>query len=111
MRIGFFAAIAVSAMAMTAGPAAATDTSSLSAFLSSCPSDSKGCKAFAHDAVVSAKSANYGCIPKSLGPEEAGAQLLEWLKGPASANPRYEKMSLEDVMWDGVDHLWPCKGR
>lgn len=92
-------------------PAQATDTSSLSAFLSTCSSDTKGCKAFTHDLIASAKNANYGCVPRSMSADDAGAQLLEWLKGPASSNPKYAKMSLEDVMWEGVDALWPCKGK
>lgn len=101
--IVFFVAVAL--------PASATDTSSLSAFLATCSSDTKGCKAFTHDAVMSARNANYGCVPRALSTEDAGGQLLDWLKGPASSNPKLEKMSLDDVMWEGVDALWPCKGK
>ena len=104
-------ALLFSAAALIGMPASATDTSSLSAFLSTCSSDTKGCKAFTHDAVASAKSAHYGCVPHALSADDAGDQLLAWLKGPASANPKFEKMSLEDVMWEGVDALWPCKGK
>lgn len=96
---------------VVAMPVSATDTSSLSAFLSTCSSDAKGCKAFTHDAVMSAKNANYGCVPRALSTEDAGGQLLDWLKGPASGNPKFEKMSLDDVMWEGVDALWPCKAK
>jgi hypothetical protein len=109
MHTRFLTAVALSAAIMAGGPAAATDTSSLSAFLASCSSDSKGCQTFTQDLVTSARNAHYGCIPKALGTEDAGGELLAWLKGPASANAKYQKMSLEDVMWDGVDSLWPCK--
>jgi len=102
------AVVFAAALAGGTAPAVATDTSSLSAFLAGCSTDTKSCHSFAEQGASSAKSANYGCIPASLSAEEAGNQLLDWMKGPASADPKYKTMSLEDVMWDGVDALWPC---
>lgn len=102
---------ALLAAAIMGGPASATETSSLSAFVASCPTDLKGCKGLTHDLITSAKNAKYGCVPAALSADDAGEQLLDWLKGPARANPKYEKMSLEDVMWEGVDTLWPCKAK
>jgi len=95
-------------VAFAAVPASATDTSSLSAYLASFSGESRDCKSIPHDVVLAAKNAGYGCIPKTLSADDAASDLYGWLKGPASANPKYEKMGLEDVMWDGVDALWPC---
>ncbi len=111
MHTRYLSVIVLAATAAVTAPAFATDTSSLSAFLATCSSDTKGCKAFAHDLMASAKSAHYGCVPKALSAEDAGDQLLAWMKGPAQGNAKYEKMSLEDAMWEGVDTLWPCKGK
>ncbi len=109
MGARFLSAALILAAAVLPTPAFATDTSTLPAFLASCSSDQKGCKNFTHDLIVSAQNAKYGCLPQKLDANEGGDQLMAWLKGPASANPKYEKMSLEDVMWEGVDTVWPCK--
>jgi hypothetical protein len=58
-----------------------------------------------------APALGYGCVPRALSADDAGEQLLDWLKGPARSNPKYEKMSLDDVLWEGVDALWPCKAK
>lgn len=106
MRTLLAAAIAAAAVA---GSAAAIDTGSLSAFVASCSTDEKGCKSATHDVIASAKSAGYGCIPKAVSSVEGGERLLDWLKGPARSVAKYERMGLEDVMWAGVDELWPCR--
>ena len=59
------------------------------------------------DAWARAKNQNYGCIPKDTSANEAGDQLLTWMK--AASDPKYGTMALEDVAWEGVDTLWPCK--
>ncbi|HUO98563.1 MAG TPA: hypothetical protein VMU01_07830 [Rhizomicrobium sp.] len=96
------------AAAILGGPAAAADTSSLSGFLDSCSSDQQGCKTFALDVVTNARDNHYGCMPRALGLDAAADQELAWLKDKAAANPKYRKVALTDVMWDGIDELWPC---
>jgi len=107
MRAFILPALALAA-AIAAGPASATDTSSLSAFLSSCSPDMKGCKSIVFDLITAAKTNHYGCIPHDLSADRAADMELDWLKNTAGGNPKYEKMNLQDVMWDGVDELWPC---
>jgi len=107
MRTRLFPALALSAV-LAAGIASATDTSSLGSFLATCSADVKGCKGFAHDLIISARNANYGCIPKELSTDAAAERELAWLRHEANGNPKYQGMSLEDVMWAGVDELWPC---
>jgi hypothetical protein len=102
----------LAALAMTATmavPAAATDTSSLSAFVASCSSDAKGCHSVATSAIHSARNAKYGCIPADLSVDSAGDKLLDWLRDTAAKDPKYEKEALPDLMWTGIDHIWPCK--
>ena len=109
MRLQFFPALAVAAVLFSAVPATATDNSSLSAFVHSCAQDTNGCRTFTLNAILSARSAKYGCIPAELSNDEAAEKLLNWLKGTASANPKYEKEALSDLVWTGVDEIWPCK--
>ncbi|GAA0583515.1 hypothetical protein [Rhizomicrobium electricum] len=90
-------------------PAAATDMSSLSAFVSSCTSDSKGCHSAATSAIHSARNAKYGCIPEKISADDAGDRLLDWLRYTAAKDPKYVKESLADLMWTGIDEVWPCK--
>ncbi|HUO98565.1 MAG TPA: hypothetical protein VMU01_07840 [Rhizomicrobium sp.] len=98
----------VIAVFLLAAPAFATDTSSLSAFLNSCQYDTKVCRDFARTIVLTARSQNYGCIPPSLSADDAAQALFLWMRGPASADPRFLKTSLEDTLWSGIDELWPC---
>jgi len=95
--------------ALTAVPALATDTSSISAFVQSCASDPKGCQAMTRNAIYSARNANYGCIPEKLSVDDAADKLLDWLKFTAAKDPKYANEALADLMWTGVDELWPCK--
>jgi hypothetical protein len=104
-------AFAAALLAGATGPAAAVDTSSLSAFLASCPSDAKGCQSMTYNFVATAKDNNYGCIPRNLSADKAADQELDWLKNTARGNPKYEKMDFTDVMWAGIDELWPCHKR
>jgi len=109
MRLQFFTALALTAAVMAGGAAAETDTSSLKAFVQSCKDDAKACQAITLSAIISARNAKYGCIPKDLANEAASEKLFEWLKGPASSNPKYEAEPLSDLFWTGVDEIWPCK--
>ncbi len=109
MRLHVFPALALTAAVLTGVPAAATDTSSLSAFVLSCKDDAKGCHSIALNAIISARNAKYGCIPKDVDNEVAADKLLGWLKDTASTNPKYAKDALDDLMWTGVDESWPCK--
>jgi hypothetical protein len=95
--------------AMTVLPAAATDTSSIGAFAESCSSDMNGCRSIVLGAVISARNAHYGCIPRDVSDKEATEKLLEWLRDTAAKNPKYADEPLADLMWTGVDHLWPCR--
>lgn len=95
--------------AMTAVPALATDTSSLSAFVQSCAGDSKGCHSITLNAIHSARNANYGCIPADMSVDTAADKLLDWLKYTAAKDPKYKDEALTDLMWTGVDEIWPCK--
>ena len=109
MRLHIFPVLALTAAVLAVVPATATDTSSLIAFVQSCKDDSKGCHSIALNAIMSARNAKYGCIPKDLDNETAADKLLYWLKGTASGNPKYEKDALSDLFWTGVDEIWPCK--
>lgn len=100
---------AVAALAAVIAAAGATDTSSLSAFVASCTADAKGCHAMTLNAIISARGANYGCIPKDIDNDWAADKLLYWLKNTANANPKYAKDALPDLMWTGIDEVWPCK--
>jgi hypothetical protein len=93
----------------TALPASAVDTSSLSAFAASCSSDAKGCRSVTLSTIMSARSANYGCIPKDTANDTASDKLLDWLRGTAARDPKYANESLADLMWTGIDEVWPCK--
>ena len=108
MRARYLLSAVAFAMVMAGTPALALDTSSLSAFVQNCAKESRPCHAFINDGVRGAKNSNYGCIPPELSVEDAGNQLLDWMKGPARDNDKYRTMSAEDVMWEGVDALWPC---
>ena len=107
MHLRLLSALAVAA-ALCAGPAAATDTSSLGAFVKSCASDAKGCHLMTLNAIQSAKNAKYGCIPADASDERAADKLLDWLRA-ANGNPKYASEPLADLMWTGVDEIWPCK--
>lgn len=109
MRLHVFPALALTAAVLAGVPAAATDTSSLSAFVQSCRDDAKGCHSLTVNAIMSARNAKYGCIPKAVDSEEAGDKLLAWLKETANNNPKYEKDAFSDLLWTGVDEIWPCK--
>ena len=89
-------ALAIGAAVLALAPAAATDTSSLSAFLRSCSDDAKSCHLKLSDVVQSARNAKYGCIPAAISASDAADKLLEWMKTTASANPKYEKEPLSD---------------
>ncbi len=102
------AVVAFSVLAVMSA-ARVADASPLSVFLASCSSNPGNCHGFAHDLIASAKNADYGCIPKSLSADDAGDQLLAWMRDTARNDPRYETVSLEDAMWAGVDELWPCR--
>lgn len=106
MRGSFISVLALAAMMV---PASATDTSSLSAFVRSCSSDAKGCSVMTLSAIHSARSAKYGCIPADISDDDAGDKLLYWLKSTANADPKYANEALPDLMWTGIDELWPCK--
>jgi len=106
MRLHFLSALAV--LAALTVPAPAADTSSLTAFVQSCKDDAKGCKSMTLNAVISARNAKYGCIPKEASDDAAADKLLEWLRGPASTNPKYQSEALADLMWTGIDEIWPC---
>jgi hypothetical protein len=96
--------------ALLAVPAvAATDTSSLAAFVKSCNEDVKACRSLTLNAVHSARNAKYGCIPESTSPEDAADRLLTWLRSTANNDPKYKDQPLEDLMWTGIDETWPCK--
>jgi hypothetical protein len=99
--------VAVTAAFVASAPA--TDTSSIKAFVASCSSDANGCKSMTLNAVISARSANYGCIPKDTSNETAAGRLLDWLKGTAAQDPKYANEALSDLMWTGIDEVWPCK--
>jgi|GEM_PF-1240811 len=109
MRKCFLSALAVSVVALACIPAMANDTSSLAAFVQSCKDDAKGCHSMTLGAIISARNAKYGCIPRDLSDEKAAEKLLDWLKDTANPNPKYQKEALVDLMWTGVDELWPCK--
>jgi hypothetical protein len=100
---------ALAALAAIVAAAGATDTSSLSAFAASCSTDAKGCHAMTLNAIISARGAKYGCIPKDIPNDAAADKLLDWLKDTANANPKYAKEALTDLMWTGIDESWPCK--
>ena len=108
MNKTLFAALAFSAL--LAVPASAA-SGSLGDFLQRCSLDSTTCKSFAVDIVTAAKQNHYDCIPQSLATDEAADRELDWLKDTASADPKYRSMDLTDVMWSGVDHLWPCHAK
>jgi|WetSurMetagenome_2_1015567.scaffolds.fasta_scaffold344430_1 hypothetical protein len=110
MTTRILSALALSAavLACATGPAAATDTSSLPAFVQSCAGDAKGCHSITLNAVITARSNHYGCIPKAVSDDAAADQLLDWLKNTANSNPKYEKEALPDLMWTGIDEIWPC---
>jgi hypothetical protein len=100
---------ALAALAAITAMAGATDTSSLSAFVTSCSTDAKGCHSMTLNAIITARGANYGCIPKDLNNDWAADKLLSWLKNTANADPKYAKDALPDLMWTGIDEVWPCK--
>ena len=107
MHARYVFAIALGAALMAGVPARAADTSSLSAFLSSCSQEAKGCRGYAFDLITSARANHYGCIPRDVSTDEAAAREVEWLEN-ARSNSKYQNMPVTDVMWDGVDALWPC---
>ena len=109
MRLHFIPALALSAAVLAIVPAAATDTSSLSAFVQSCKDDAKGCHSITVNAILSARNAKYGCIPKDLDNDAAADKLLYWMKDTANGNAKYEKAEFTDLLWTGVDEVWPCK--
>ena len=108
MTTRILTAVAIGAAVLALAPASATDTSSLSAFVRSCNDDAKGCRLMTRDAILTARNAKYGCIPESLSTGEAGDKLLQWLKETANADPKYAKEALTDLLWTGVDEIWPC---
>ena len=109
MMIRLLSAVAIGAALLALAPASAADTSSLSAFLRGCNDDQKSCHMVLADAIRSARNAKYGCIPAALSADDAADQLLRWMKVTASANPKYEKEAFADLLWTGVDEVWPCR--
>ena len=107
MTTRILTALAIGAAVFALAPASAADTSSLNNFVRSCNTDSKGCHFVLRDAVNAARNANYGCIPPSLSVEEAGNKLLEWLQA-ANAAGKYPKDPFTDLLWTGIDEVWPC---
>lgn len=108
MFVRLLSVLAVAAAVMMPAPAA-TDTSSLKAYLKSCQTDSKGCHSVTLSAVISARSASYGCIPKDVSDETASNKVLDWLKDKAADDPKYQSETLPDLMWTAIDEVWPCK--
>lgn len=109
MRVCFLSVLMVTAAVLAGAPAGAADASSLAAFVQSCKDDNKSCQTMTLSAIISARNAKYGCIPHDVSDEAAAGKLLDWLKNTANANPKYQKEALADLMWTGVDELWPCK--
>ena len=109
MRMHTFPVLTILAVLAAAVPATAADTSSLSAFVQSCRQDTNGCRTFTLNAITAARSAKYGCIPSDIANDWAADKLLNWLRGTASVNPKYEKEPLADLVWTGVDEIWPCQ--
>jgi hypothetical protein len=108
MTTRILTALAIGAALLALAPASAADTSSLSAFVHSCNTDSKGCHFVIRDAINAARNAKYGCIPETLSVEEAGNKLLEWLQAANNASPKYAKDAFTDLLWTGIDEVWPC---
>ena len=108
MTTRILSAVAIGAALLALAPASAADTSSLSAFVRSCNTDSKGCHLVVRDAINAARNAKYGCIPATLSADEAADRLLQWMKVTANADSKYEKEPFSDLMWTGVDEVWPC---
>lgn len=106
MRLRLLSVVAIAGL--TAMPALAIDTSSLAGFVQDCSGDSKACHSMVLNAVISARNANYGCIPKDVSNDAAADKLLDWLK-QANKDPKYAKDALADLMWTGIDEIWPCK--
>lgn len=109
MRLRMMAALAATAVSVVLFPAQAVDMSSLPAFVQSCKDDVKACRVVAINAVQSARNARYGCIPAELSNDDAGDKLWGWLKDTANADPKLQKEPLSDLMWTGIDEIWPCK--
>jgi hypothetical protein len=113
MRARILSSLALSA-AIFAGSAGAADVANadpLSNFLDSCRGDSQSCRTVTLNIVTAAKNNHYDCIPSGLSPERAADRELAWLEDAAQNNPKFKKMDLQDVLWSGVDHLWPCNKR
>jgi len=108
MTTRILAVVAIGAALLALAPASAADTSSLSAFVRSCNTDAKGCRLLARDAIGTARNAKYGCIPEALSVEEAGNKLLDWLRAANNAAPKYAKDQFTDLLWTGIDEVWPC---
>ncbi len=100
---------ALAAMTAAAAAAGATNTKSLNAFVTSCSTDAGGCRSITLSAVKSARSAEYGCIPKEVSDNDAAAKLFDWLKNTANGDQKYANDALPDLMWTGIDEVWPCK--
>lgn len=107
MQRRFLAVLAVAAGVLAPSAEAGVDVSSLAAFVRSCSTDSAACHAAVLSAVISARSANYGCIPKEVGNKSAESDVLDWLKA-ADGNPKYADQPVDDLMWTAIDERWPC---
>ena len=107
MRMRLLSVLAVAAALMAGSAPAAVDTGSLTAFVKSCASNSKGCHDIVVSAVITARNANYGCIPKDMSDSDADHKVFDWLRA-ADGNPKYKDQPLSDLLWTGIDEVWPC---
>jgi len=80
MRKTILALTVGAAALMCTGGAMATDTRTLSEFLSACSRDSRTCHMNLEDYLRAARDQGFVCPPQDLSLAEGGSQELSWLR-------------------------------
>ena len=96
-------------LALALGSSAASSADSVSNHLADCQAGGVTCRERVTDVVVNGRDTHYICIPKGVHTTEAVQQEIQWLEKSAREKPSFSRMDMEDALWNGAHHLWPCR--
>jgi hypothetical protein len=101
-------AAAAAATLTSTGGAMATDTRTLSEFLTACNRDPRACHLNLEDYLRAARDQGLVCPPQDLPLERGASQELSWLREHRDSDPTLKSGNAEDAQWTAINALWPC---
>ena len=99
---------AAAAFAGTTG-ACATDTRTISQFLSFCNQTRTACNLNLKDYLRASNDQGFICLPQDMSLDEAAYRELDWLRDKGADDKALQEGNAEDAQWAAINALWPCK--